>query len=189
MSSPLTKQEHQMQSKGTFYPQKNICTISCRPIPYYTHYCFNNEVYRGSNFCTPDQDALTLQLRLQNLLTCGTTSQEGERHVTAKLRFQLWHVSVQKGRRERNYFLYHLSRVMPKGFGLCSLLAFFFPVQWPSYNEKYVLKLYYWNILNNDCQDWKPATWMNVIYSSALQEGHKYMWYSSVLYFAFGFLI
>lgn len=77
----------------------------------------------------------------------------------------------RRRRRERNYFLYHLSRVMPKCFSLYSHLVFFFPVHWPSYNEKYVLKLHYWNVLNNDCQGWKLATRMNVIYSSVLQRG------------------
>ena len=114
---------------------------------------------------------------LRNLLACGTTSQGGERHVTTKLRLQLWHVSVQKGRREtekEREKLFPLSFIKSHAKMLQSLLTFsifFFPVHWPSYDEKYVLKFHYWNVLNNDCQGWKLATRMNVIYSSVLQRG------------------
>ena len=159
-----------------FTPKQVSAAFSCRPIPSYTHDYFDREVYRGSPFCKPDQGALSLQSRLQNLLACGTPLREVKGMsqpscVSSCDTSRYRRAGGRRRRRERNYFLYHLSRVMPKCFSLYSHLVFFFPVQWPSYDEKYVLKLHYWNVLNNDCQGWKLATRMNGIYSSVLQRG------------------
>lgn len=74
---------------GHIHPEQMSAAVCRRPIARYTHHYFNSDVYRGSKFGTPDRKAVTLQVRPQNLLTHGTTSQRGERHVTTKLRFQL----------------------------------------------------------------------------------------------------
>ena len=158
-----------------FTPKQVSAAISCKPTPFHTHDYFDNEVYRSSQ----SVDLATVLCHFsRGFRICW--------HVAPPLR-EVKGMSQPScvsscdtsrsrragGRRRGREKLFPLSFIKSHAKMLQSLLTFsiFFPVQWPSYNEKYVLKLHYWNVLNNDCQGWKLATRMNVIYSSVLQRG------------------
>lgn len=114
---------------GHVPPKPMSAAVCCRPTAHYTHHYFNSEVYRGSKFGTPDQNAVTLQVRPQNLLTPAPPLREvkGMSQPSCVSSCDMSRYRRAGGRRrEKNHFLYHLSRVMPKWFSLYSHLVFFF---------------------------------------------------------------
>lgn len=78
-----------MRSMSTFYQNRVSTAMSCWPTERHAHYWLSKEVYRRSEFQTPDRDAVTLRQRLRDLLTHGSTSQGGEKRAAPTLRFQL----------------------------------------------------------------------------------------------------